>query len=218
MMKTKVVALMLLVVTFVSGAIAQFEGKIVYELDYELPEAMEAQRAMLPPSMDMIIGKDNVKIIQKTMMGEQIVITDTKKDESILLVDMAGQKSAIKIPAEEKEKQDKRPKPEFRYDSKTKKVAGYKCKHAVMITKDKNGEEIETDVYYTEEIPAQANTKLKGLKGFPLEYVLNQGTMVITMTAKTIEKAKVAKGEFDIPEGYKVMTMEEFKQMMTGGK
>ena len=217
-MKTKVVALMLLAVTFVSSVIAQFEGKIVYELDYELPEAMEAQRAMLPPSMDMIIGKDNVKIIQKTMMGEQVVITDTKKDETILLMDMAGQKTAIKIPAEEKEKQDKSPKPEFKYDSKTKKVAGYKCKHAVMVMKGDDGEEIETDVYYTEEIPAQANTKLKGLKGFPLEYSVTNRGMVITMTAKNIEKIKVAKSEFDVPEGYKVMTMEEFQEMMTGGK
>ena len=135
-------------------------------------------------------------------------------------MDMAGQKSAIKIPAEEKEKQQsKRPEPVFKYDNKTKKVAGYKCKHAVMILKDdESGEEIETDVYYTEEIPAQANTKLKGLKGFPLEYSVNNSGMVITMTAKTIEKKKVAKDEFDVPEGYKVMTMEEFREMMTGGK
>ena len=58
------------------------------------------------------------------------------------------------------------------------------------------------EVYYTEEIPSEANDKLPGLKGYPLEYTINAQGMLMTLAAKTVSKEKVSKKLFEIPEGY----------------
>lgn len=197
---------------FVGSACAQFEGKVVFGLEYELPEAMESQRSMLPSQMDMLISQSKTKVVQNTMMGAQIVISDTKTKESTLLMDMMGQKMAIDMPAPSDD--EKGVEPTYKYDDKTKKLAGFKCKHAIMTIEDENGEEAEMDVYYTEEIPAAANDKLKGLKGFPLEYTINSQGLVMVVSAKSVSKEKIAASEFEIPEGFTKMTMEEFKASM----
>lgn len=197
---------------FVGSTCAQFEGKVVFGLEYELPEAMESQRSMLPSQMDMLISQSKTKVVQNTMMGAQIVISDTKTKESTLLMDMMGQKMAIDMPAPSDD--EKGVEPTYKYDDKTKKLAGFKCKHAIMTIEDENGEEAEMDVYYTEEIPAAANDKLKGLKGFPLEYTINSQGLVMVVSAKSVSKEKIAASEFEIPEGFTKMTMEEFKASM----
>ena len=199
---------------FVGSTFSQFEGKVVYGIDYELPEAMEAQRAMLPTELDMIISKSKTKVVQNTMMGTQVVITDQKSESSTLLMDMMGQKIAINMPAPTEEDKAKEGNFSFKYDDKTKKIAGYKCKHSLMTIEDENGEVIEMDVYYTEEIPSSANTKLKGLKGFPLEYTLLTQGLTMTFSAKSISKESFSDAEFVIPEGYTEMTMEEFQKSM----
>lgn len=213
-MKKKMFSLLSVIAIFVGSTFAQFEGTVVYGLDYELPESMEAQRSMLPSEMNMVIGKNKSKVIQNTMMGSQIVISDTKANTSVLLMDMMGQKMAIDLPAPTEEELKDEKKPKYKYDDKSKKIAGYKCKHAIMTIEDENGEEQEMDVYYTEEIPSSANDKLKGLKGFPLEYTINSQGLTMVVTAKSVKKEKVTASEFEIPEGFSKMTMEEFKKNM----
>lgn len=202
---------------FVGSTCAQFEGKVVFGLEYELPEAMESQRSMLPSQMDMLISQSKTKVVQNTMMGAQIVLTDTKENSSHLLINMMEQKMAIKIAKPTKEEKAKQVQPKYKYDDKTKKIAGYKCKHAIMIIEDENGEENEVDVYYTEEIPASANDKLKGLKGFPLEYTISPQGLTMVVTANSVSKEKIAASEFEIPSDYTIMTMEEFQAIMGAG-
>ena len=159
-MKTRLIALLCLALLFGSISAQNFEGKINFGIDYELPEAMEAQRSMLPTEMSIYIAKGYVRIEQKTMMGEQNVITDTKSKTSILLMNMMGKKMAITMTDEGKEK----PTPKIVYSKDTKTIAGYECKKAIYSTLDEAREEQEMEVYYTEEIPSEANDKLPGLK------------------------------------------------------
>lgn len=213
-MKIKLITLLSSIAIFVGSTFAQFEGKVVYEIDYDLPEAMESQRSMLPSTLDMLISKTKTKVVQNTMMGSQIVITDQKTESSVLLMDMMGQKMAINIPSPTKEEKANEMNPVFKYDDKTKKIAGYKCKHSIMTIEDENGDTMEMDVYYTEEIPSTANSKLKGLKGFPLEYSMISQGMSMTFSAVSVSKEKYSVSEFETPEGYTEMTMEEFKKSM----
>ena len=209
-MKTKIISLLCLTLLIGSISAQTFEGKITFGIDYELPEAMEAQRSMLPSEMIIYIAKGHVRIEQKTMMGEQNVITDTKAKTSVLLMNMMGKKIAITMTDDGKEK----PTPKIVYSKDTKTIAGYECKKATYITEDEAGEEQEMEVYYTEEIPAEANDKLPGLKGYPLEYSINAQGMLMTLAAKTVSKEKVSKKLFEIPEGYEEMSMEDFMKSM----
>ena len=209
-MKTKLMTLLCLSLLIGSISAQMFEGKITFGIDYELPEAMEAQRSMLPSEMIIYITKGHVRIEQKTMMGDQNVITDTKAKTTVLLMNMMGKKMAITMNDDGKEK----PTPTIVYSKETKKIAGYECKKAIYTTKDEAGEEQDLEVFYTEEIPSEANDKLPGLKGYPLEYSINAQGMLMTLAAKSVSKEKVSKKLFQIPEGYEEMSMEDFMKSM----
>ena len=105
--------------------------------------------------------------------------------------------------ASKMEEEEKVPEPEYTYHDETKTVAGYLCHRATMTVEDENGEETESEIYYTKEIPASANDKHKGLDGFPLEYTINSNGMTVEMVATKVEKSKISKKEFEIPDGYK---------------
>jgi len=209
-MKTKLISLLCLSLLIGSVSAQVFEGKITFGIDYELPEAMEAQRSMLPSEMIVYITKGHVRIEQKTMMGDQNVITDTKAKTTVLLMNMMGKKMAITMNDDGKEQ----PTPTIVYSKETKTIAGYECKKAIYTTKDQAGEEQELEVFYTEEIPSEANDKLPGLKGYPLEYSINAQGMLMTLAAKSVSKEKVSKKLFEIPEGYEEMSMEDFMKSM----
>ena len=209
-MKTKLLSLLCLTLLIVGINAQTFEGKLTFGIDYELPEAMEAQRSMLPSEMIIYIAKGHVRIEQKTMMGDQNVITDTKAKKTVLLMNMMGKKMAITMTDDGKEK----PTPKIIYSKETKTIAGYECKKATYITKDEAGEDQELEVFYTEEIPSEANDKLPGLKGYPLEYAVNAQGMLMTLAAKSVSKEKVSKKLFEIPEGYEEMSMEDFMKSM----
>ena len=209
-MKTKLLSLLCLTLLIVGINAQTFEGKLTFGIDYELPEAMEAQRSMLPSEMIIYITKGHVRIEQKTMMGDQNVITDTKAKKTVLLMNMMGKKMAITMTDDGKEK----PTPKIIYSNETKTIAGYECKKATYITKDEAGEDQELEVFYTEEIPSEANDKLPGLKGYPLEYAVNAQGMLMTLAAKSVSKEKVSKKLFEIPEGYEEMSMEDFMKSM----
>lgn len=214
-MKTKILSIVFLIFTISTISAQKFEGKVTYDIGYELPEAMEAQRAMLPTEMIVYIGKKNTRMEQKTMMGDQIVITDMENKNSVLLMNMMGQKIAISMNADEGEEI---PKPSIEYVDGEKEISGYACKKAIIKTTGEDGEEEEMEVFFTEEIPASANDKLPGLKGYPLEYSMNAQGMLMTLSAKDVSKEKVSKKLFETPEGYQSMTMEEFMQSMGGGQ
>ena len=48
-----------------------------------------------------------------------------------------------------------------------------------------------------------------------MEYTVDGGNdMVMTMSVSKVEKEKIPNSEFEIPEGYEEMTMEEFQNSM----
>ena len=103
-----------------------------------------------------------------------------------------------------------------KYTDETKEVAGYKCKKAEVTIKTKEGKEETLNVFYTEEIPtSDVKSVYKGLKGFPLEYVINQKGMKMQFTATKVSKESIADTKFEISkDGYTETTMEELQKAM----
>lgn len=198
-------------------ATAQFEGKISYEINYEeVPDEIAGYESMLPKEMSMFIKGSKTRVEQSMGMGEQIVIMDNTTKEGVILMNMMGQKMAIKMDKETIESQEEEEnEPQFKYLNETKKIAGYTCKKAEMWFE---GEEDDVMVvYYTEKIQNTANTNVKGLKGFPLEYQVAKQGMVMNMVANNVSKEKINDSKFEVPDGYEEKTMEELGGMM-GGK
>ncbi|MCE9538661.1 MAG: DUF4412 domain-containing protein [Bacteroidetes bacterium] len=193
-----------------------FEGTVTYSISFEgsglPPEAL----AMFKGSETVTyIKSDKFRVDMNMPMQSSSFIMDNKTKNIISLMDIMGKKYLIKMNESDiKKEQDTAPEIIIKYTEETKMIAGYKCKKAEITSKDSKSAAI--NVFYTEEIPTNDVKPIyKGLKGFPMEYSINQGGMEMQLTAKNISKEKVSDSKFEIPkEGYIVTTIEELQNAM----
>jgi GLPGLI family protein len=201
-----------------------FEGSVKYSISFE-------GSGLPPEALTMLNGAESVTYIKgdkrRTDMNMAIqstsAIMDTKAKSIVTLMDIMGQKYLIRMNESDiKKEEQKAPEVSFKYLDETKEIAGYKCKKAEATVKSKEGKEEVLNIYYTEEIPtSDLKAAYKGLKGFPMEFVMNQGGMKMTFSTKSVSKEPVPDNKFEIPkEGYTETTMEDFQKKMgqMGGK
>lgn len=202
----------------INSTAQNFEGKVNYELSFPGMEIPDEQKAMMPKEMIMYCKGVNSRVEMAMGMGmTQTTISDGKKKEAITLMDIMGNKTAIKSTEEDMKKKTGESAPVVKLLDETKTVAGYKCKKAIITIKDKKEGEITMPVWYTEEITtynSQWASQYKGIKGMMMEYEIKASGMTMKMTAKSVTKEAVSDAKFTIPEGYKVMTAEEFQKSM----
>ena len=201
-----------------------FEGIINFSLSFE-GLSPEIESMMAGSEMKVYIKKEKSKTDMNMAVSHTTVITDSKTKQAITLMDMMGQKIMMKFNTDSLQKEQNQAPPVIRYIDETKEIAGYKCGKAeitINSVTDESGQPqpFTSFVYYTEEIPVnEYDLKMKGLKGYPMEYEMNQNGMKIKMTAKSVSKESIPNSAFDVPPGYKEMTKEELmKSMMGGGK
>lgn len=195
---------------------SNFEGIVTYSISFEgsglPPEAL----AMFKGSETVTyIKSDKCRVDMNMPMQSSSFIMDNKNKNIVSLMDIMGKKYLIRMNESDiKKEQDSAPETTIKYTEEAKMIAGYKCKKAEITVKEGKGKVVE--VFYTEEIPTNdIKPVYKGLKGFPLEYSVNQGGMEMKLTAKNVSKAKVADSKFEIPkEGYTVTTIEELQNAM----
>ncbi|MFN4234615.1 MAG: DUF4412 domain-containing protein [Bacteroidia bacterium] len=196
-----------------------FEGTIVYSLNFDEAGLDPASASMLQGrEMTISIKGDKSRMEMDMGMMKTTTIADNKTGNVVTLMDIMGQKMALKMTKEEIEKQrnDGNAKaPTIKYTDETKEIAGYKCKKAIAVTDE--GEELA--VFYTDEIPSNGtstNNQFKGLNGFPLEYQASQNGLKMLVTAKSVKLGKVDDSKFKIPSDYKEVTQEELQKMFGG--
>jgi GLPGLI family protein len=217
--KNVALAALLLSITGFS-AIAQskkpFEGTIVYSLNFDEAGLDPASASMLQ-GREMIISIKGDKSRMEMDMGmmKTATISDNKAGSAVTLMDIMGQKMALKMSKEEIEKQRSEVKePTIKYTEETKEIAGYKCKKAIALTEE--GDELA--IFYTDEIPNSnaSNNQFKGLNGFPLEYQANQNGLKMLVTAKSVKLGKVDDSKFKVSSEYKEVTQEQLQNMFGG--
>ncbi len=191
------------------------EGSVVFSITMTDNDLDPQIASMMPKEMTLTFKGDKSKTDMKMGMGTIIVLYDDKAKFATTLMDMMGQKTAIKISEADMEKEKgKQPKTTVKNLEETKVICGYTC-HKAELTIE--GEKEKQIVYYTKDIVAKNSQAqkggLKGLDGFPMEYVISMQGMGMKMTAKTVSKDKLEDAVFKIPEGYKEMTMDEAKKM-----
>ncbi len=189
-----------------------FEGTITYKMVYEnLSPQIKPMAGMLPKSSTVNVKGELSKTTTPNAMGGEInVIINSATGETLTLMDLVGQKYATKMTPEDIKDEDK---PEIEYTEETKEILGYMCKKAIAI--DKKGNEIE--VYYTEEIDVKVSSSVDGIKGFPMQVIINQNMFTMTQTVTDIKKGKVKKIKMDVPSDFTLKTIEELQKMGAGG-
>jgi GLPGLI family protein len=196
-----------------------FEGVIKYAIEVEGEELDAATKAQMPSEMVMYYKESLIRMEQVSPMYSIASVSNVADGSVIILMDMMGQKFAVKQSAEdvEKAKEDvgDEEKPEINFLDETKEIAGYTCKKAEVT---QNGETME--VYYTNEISVPKNenaqNSIEGIDGMLMEFTIVQQGFSMTMTVKEVNKTKVKKTMFTIPPDYEVKTMEEFQTMFGG--
>jgi len=212
---------LMLSLTSLSQAQKPFKGVVTYEISYPGVELDPMMQAQLPTMMTFTM-KDNMgKMEMATGMFTQGEIIDADSKTLITFIEAMGQKFKIVMDADMvAEKKSEAPKPEIEKTGDTKEIAGYKCKMATVVMTLEDGTEIETDVYYTEDLYSPAmdfNNEFEGIDGFPFEYMMDMGQMKMKFTVTSVSKGGVKSSDFELPEDYKQVTEDELKSMFGGG-
>lgn len=198
------------------------EGHISYsvEASTDNPEMQMVIGMMQGSTMEMYFKKDFSRSEFKmgTIMTN-ITVNDVKTKKSLMLMSGMMGKVAVKTDLEELEKKNKKDEPKVTITptTETKEIIGYKCtKYLVTV-------EGGSDLAYwaTEEITADMtgqNYVQKDVKGFPLEFEIENNGMKMKMTTTKLEKTLTKEQRdtyFDmkVPAGYTEKTMEDLQKM-----
>jgi hypothetical protein len=199
-----------------------FEGIITFKITYPDNKFSESQQAMLPKMMTITIKGDKSKSEIKTAGGNQVEISDYTAKTKVALLDMMGQKYAVKSTAEEIQKENaKEPAGTVQETSETKVIAGYTCKKAIVTVND-DGVKTTYEVYYSGELGPKAanfdNPTYKDIDGVMLEFSMKTPQFTMVFTASDVEKKSVSAKEFEVPADFKPITKEELQNKFGGGQ
>lgn len=221
----KILLSLALIVGSISVNYAQItEGHVTYKIDIstENPD-MEMVVGMMQGSTLDIYFKEKMTRAEMKMgsMMNMTTISDEKSGEILMLMSGMIGKKAISTTSKELEGDVAKEKPKYDVElvDETKEIAGYKCKKAILTDEEGN----ETVFWYTEEIEASKKGQSylnENVPGYPMQYQINNGGLVMDMTvtniAKELSKSDLKLFDMKIPEGYAEMTMEELQQMGMG--
>lgn len=198
-----------------------FEGVITYKITYPDSKFTESQLAMFPKIVTVMVKGTKSKTEYQTNMGSQVEISDYAEKSKIALINMMGQKYAIKQSAEEIEKENAvEPKATVNLTNETRIIAGYTCKKAIVI-QDDDGVKTTFEVYYSSELGSKLanfdNPLYKDIDGALLEFSMKTPQISMKFTATSIDKKSIGAKEFEIPADYTLTTKEELRSKFGGG-
>jgi len=210
---------------FVSAALVAgkpFDGVITYKISYPDSKFSEAQLNMFPKVMTVSVKGSKARTEMNVGGGTTVEILDYVAKTKVALINMMGQKFAIKQTAQEIEKENAlQPKGTVSVTNETKSIAGYNCKKAI-VTSDEDGVKSTFEVWFTEELGGKDanfdNPLYKDINGVMLEFLIKTPQITMKLSATSVEKKAVSAKDFEIPTDYTLTTQEELKSKFGGGE
>ncbi len=226
MKKTFAAASILLIIGLIvipcAQAVSQktYEGVITYKITYPDNKFTESQMAMFPKILTVSIKGEKSRTDIQTGMGNTIEISDYATKTKTTLLDMMGQKFAIRSTWEEIQKDmENEAAGQVQLTGETKTIAGYNCKKAIVTVDDK-GTKYAFDVYYSSELGPRAanfdNPVYKDIDGVLLEFSMKTPQFTMKFTATSVEKKSISSKDFEIPTDYTLTTKEELRSKFGG--
>ena len=211
------------VLSLTAAAIAgkPFEGVITFKITYPDSKFSESQLAMVPKMFTVSVKGSKARTDLEVSSMKTIEITDYIEKTKTTMIDMMGQKYAIKQTTADIEKEmAKEAVPTVELSPETRAIAGYTCKKAV-VTVNNDGVKTIYEVYYTDELGSKIvnfdNPLYKDINGVLLEFRVINHDVTMKFTATSVEKKSMSAKDFDIPSDYKLTTQEELKSKFGGG-
>lgn len=225
MRKVLVICAILMLAVFVSNNNVMsgkpFEGVITYKITYPDSKFSESQLAMFPKLLTVSV-KGSKSRTDLSMSGmNSVEITDYTDKTSVSLLNMMGQKYAIKkTTAEIESEMSSQGNVTLEETTETKSIAGYLCKKVVVTVND-DGIKSTYEAWYTSELGSKlanfSNPLYKDIDGALLEFLMKNQEVSMKFTATSVEKKSLAAKDFEIPTDYTLTTTEELKSKFGGG-
>ena len=202
---------------------------------------------------------DLVKTFSESEMGRTTIIRDNSKKLTSTIMEMMGKKMGFYITDSDQVVMSKKmdsmmqsrrqndnpgfsntpPAVDIAYVDGSKKISGYDCKKALIITTRGNGKKDSSVVWYTPEVKLQGISSTGGagggfggfggpqtnfnamekINGFPIQYErnMNRGRKMTVVVTKIVTDKEVTDKEFDIPKDTELKSMKDMQGMMGGG-
>jgi GLPGLI family protein len=198
-----------------------FEGVITFKITYPENKFSESQMAMFPKILTVSIKGTKSRTDMQMSGMNTVEITDYNDKTKVALLNIMGQKYAIRQTAAEIEKEmAESGVPSVELSAETKVIAGYTCKKAVVTVND-DGVKSTYEVYYTNELGNRIvnfdSPYYKDIDGVLLEFSLKNRDVNMQFTATSVEKKGLSSKDFEIPSDYVLTTQEELKNKFGGG-
>lgn len=199
-----------------------FTGKVTYKIDFDMAGLPEEAKSMMPTTMAMYIGSDKVKTEIITVMGNQSTIIDLDEKTHITLMNVMGQKLAIKDTFEElMSLMASSGEYSIEITDETKEIAGYTCQKALLKKITGEGESEEAgEAWFTGALKLHENFNFNNpqfneIKGLMMEYGMDAGNnMKMSFTAVEVAGMKIKGAEFEVPADYEIVTREDLAKRM----
>jgi hypothetical protein len=225
-MKTKISILLFLaflITGFTANAAKKkaFTGKITFKISIDSENLPEQVKAMMPKTMNMYIGENKTKTELFTQMGMQSSIENLVDKSKVSLIEVMGQKYAIRDSWEDLQKEMKgMPELDLERTGETKEIMGYTCEK-IVARKVEDGEQYATAWVTSEmKVPENinfSNEAFKDVDDMLLEFQMDTGNgMMLTFTAIEIDKKKIKDEVFEVPEGFRETTRDELQKTLGG--
>jgi GLPGLI family protein len=216
-MKNLFIALLTLVTFSLKAQLT--EGRVAYKIDCvsDNPDMQMAVAMLQGSTMEIYFNQGLTRSEMKmgTMMNISTLTNEKTGDFLMLMSGMVGKNAILTTIDEMNKEKAETPEMEVTLVDETKTIMGYVCKKAIMTSEDGS----ESVFWYTEEIKVASKGQSylnEKVPGFPLEYDINNAGFKMVLTVTEIEQ-KIKKAgdlfDFKIPEGYKLMTLEQLKSM-----
>lgn len=200
-----------------------FRGRIIYKISYpgSIIDLAELQEL---PSEAVLLTKNN--LVRTEYDGEfvslgQVKISDGNTGEVSTMLEILREKYVITRDAQQVQTAlQNMPQPELEYTNETKEILGYTCRRVIARVTDAMGNEYESDIWYTDEIPGEAfnfDSPYRQIPGLMLEYEMRVGPLNIRYEAQSVRRRWFVGGRnFYVTRDYERVTYDELRQKLQG--
>jgi hypothetical protein len=160
-----------------------------------------------------------LKVITKSQTAESISLVDEKNKKYTQLTEILGKKLGYSIALDGTDKADD--SVEFVYVDSTKTINGFRTKKC-EITPNGNSGIGKITVWYNPDLKFKDSSSLginlpgiKKLKGYPIVVETTTKGVRLNYFVTSIDvNPQIDQGEFEIPKGYEIYTLEEYKKQV----
>lgn len=208
----------IILLTSVSSVFAQTRhGVVNYSVVYRSTDLSSEEISMLPSEASIVFKNDLMRMNMSMGMGMESAVV-VQKDRVHVLMDVLGNKFALRTSRDEIRKDPNGNKPFVlkQMTDEYKDISGYRCRKAVLAAPEQD----DMTVWFTDRLKSSAiwYYQMDGIDGFPMEFDLTATGMAIRMAAKSVSTELPGDQEFIVGKEYRILTQEELNKMMGGGR